>query len=391
MPSEPTPAPPALPQRNPTIADPGDLALPPHLDGQHGTNRAPAHAARQLAADTDLEAVAAWLAEYRDSPHTFRSYHKEAQRLLLWATGIRGKPLSSLTREDCLAYEAFLVHPEAPWCTEGLPRRGADRRLFAGPLSPRSQRQAIGILVGLFNYLVKAGYLAGSPFVLQRRRRDHSHAPMVIERFLDHALWDTVLTQVDTWPQTTLRECQRAERARWVLRFLYGTGLRVHEAAQAVESDFRQRRGRWWLHVIGKGGVVGDVPVSDALMSDCVRYRVFHGLTLWPVSEGRTPVILGIAGNATHCLTPTAIYLIVKDAFRRVALTIEATDPVQATRLRRASTHWLRHTAASHQADAGTDVRHIQKNLRHASLTTTAVYLHVEEDERHAQTTRNTS
>jgi integrase/recombinase XerC len=55
--------------------------------------------------------------------------------------------------------------------------------------------------------------------------------------------------------------------------------------------------------------------------------------------------------------------------------------------LRRASTHWLRHTAATHQADAGNDIRFIQKNLRHASIETTAIYLHAEDDRRHSQTT----
>jgi integrase/recombinase XerC len=63
-----------------------------------------------------------------------------------------------------------------------------------------------------------------------------------------------------------------------------------------------------------------------------------------------------------------------------------ASDPVGAATLHRASTHWLRHSAASHQADAGTDLRYIQKNLRHASIETTAIYLHAEDDRRHAQT-----
>ncbi|MEI2769769.1 MAG: hypothetical protein V9G98_03200 [Candidatus Competibacter sp.] len=40
-------------------------------------------------------------------PQTLRNYRKEAERLLLWALLERGKPLSSLTREDCLQYEAF--------------------------------------------------------------------------------------------------------------------------------------------------------------------------------------------------------------------------------------------------------------------------------------------
>ena len=97
---------------------------------------------------------------------------------------------------------------------------------------------------------------------------------------------------------------------------------------------------------------------------------------------------MSIAGNHNACLTPTAIYLIVKDVFLRAAEARDADDPAAATVLRRASTHWLRHTAATHQADAGTDLRFIQKNLRHASLETTALYLHAEDDRRHTATTR---
>src|SRR3546814_4007843 len=78
------------------------------------------------------------------------------------------------TREDVIAYEAFLAQPPATWCDDGLARRGEHRRLFVGPLAERSRRQALGILAGLFNYLVRAGYLAGSPFVLQRRDRKHT-------------------------------------------------------------------------------------------------------------------------------------------------------------------------------------------------------------------------
>ena len=85
-------------------------------------------------------------------------------------------------------------------------------------------------------------------------------------------------------------------------------------------------------------------------------------------------------------MTPTAVYLIAKEVFRRTVDTLEPTDPVGAATLRRASTHWWRHSAASHQADAGTDIRFIQKNLRHASIETTGIYLHAEEDRRHIHT-----
>jgi len=76
----------------------------------------------------------------------------------------------------------------------------------------------------------------------------------------------------------------------------------------------------------------------------------------------------------------------VKDTFGRAADGLTPTDPVRAARLRRASTHWLRHMAKKHQAEADNPVHHIQQNLRHNSLATTSIYLHTEEGARHAST-----
>ncbi len=225
-----------------------------------------------------------------------------------------------------------------------------------------------------------------SPFVLQRRRARRG-TRRTIERYLDRALWEEMLRIVDGWSQNTARERQRYERVRWTLRFLYETALRAAEAAAACEGDFQHIRGRWWLHTVGKGGVEGTIPLSDGLMEDFARYRRFHGLPVLPSSDSKTPVILGIAGRLSS-LTPTAVYQIVKDTFRRVAETLQQQDGAKAARVRRASTHWLRHTAATHQAEDGTPIHHIQQNLRHSSIGTTSIYIHAEEDARHASTTK---
>ncbi|WP_321865460.1 tyrosine-type recombinase/integrase [Paraburkholderia tropica] len=361
-------------------------ALPPALDGRDGANRARGGIA-QTSARNDIEAVRLWLAEYVASPHTLRSYRKEAVRLMLWSTNTLGKPLSSLTREDFVLYEQFLAAPSADWADPERPRRGRERRLFDGPLAPRSRRQALGILGGLFNYLVAAGYLAGNPLALRRSRMPQAARSRRVERYLDQALWQQVLDGIDAFPQDTPRERQHYERCRWLIRFLYRTALRASEAAQARAGDFERRRGRWWLRVVGKGGVEGDVPASDELMADFARYRAFHGLPGTPAPGETRPVVLGVAGKDERPLTSTAVYLIVKTVFRRVADRLEADDPAGADTLRRASTHWLRHTAATHQADAGTDLRYIQKNLRHASIETTGLYLHADDDARHERTT----
>jgi len=364
-----------------------DFTLPPTLNGSHGSNRA-LGGVRQTAANTDVDALRLWLAEYAGSPHTLRNYRKEAVRLIVWATQGLGKALSSLNREDLLVYESFLANPSGDWIDPTLPRRGGRRRLLDGPLSPRSVRQAMGILSGLFGYLVAAGYLAGNPLALRRRRSESkSSRRSAVERYLDHALWQSVLDYIDTMPQDSARERQHYERVRWLFRLIYGAALRASEVAQAKSGDLELRRGKWWLRIIGKGNAVGDVPISDELMDDFARYRRFYGLSAVPVAPEETPLVMSVTGRTDRFLTSTAIYLIVKEVFRRAADRLEATDPGKAVTLRRASTHWLRHTAATHQADAGNDIRFIQKNLRHASIETTAIYLHAEDDQRHAQTT----
>jgi integrase/recombinase XerC len=367
------------------------IPLSPTLDGSNGSNRAQ-HNVRQIAADNDVDAMRLWLAEYADSPHTLRNYRKEALRLLIWSTQVLGKPLSSLNREDFIAYEIFLSRPPIEWTDPTLPRRGAGRRLFDGPLSQQSVRQAMGILSNMFGYLVVAGYLAGNPLALRRiKGKSKGARRAAVERYLDHALWKSVLDFIETLPQSTRREQQHYERVRWLFRLLYGASLRVSEAAQAKSSDLSQRRGKWWLHVVGKGDTEGDVPMSDDLMTDLARYRQFFGLTSVPSALETTPLVMSVASCIDKFLTPTAIYLVVKEVFRRAATAFEATDPAGAATLRRASTHWLRHTSATHQADAGNDIRFIQKNLRHASIETTAIYLHAEDDQRHAETTTKRS
>ena len=68
-----------------------------------------------------LEAIRTWLARFADKQTTFGNYRVEAARRLLWALVQLGKPLSSLTHEDCLRYQHFLLDPQpaATWVAGG--------------------------------------------------------------------------------------------------------------------------------------------------------------------------------------------------------------------------------------------------------------------------------
>lgn len=56
----------------------------------------------------------------------------------------------------------------------------------------------------------------------------------------------------------------------------------------------------------------------------------------------------------------------------------------QAEKLRAASSHWLRHTAGSSLVNDGINLTHVRDTLGHSNLSTTSIYVHGEDDARHA-------
>jgi site-specific recombinase XerD len=380
----------ALPAPRPIDA----LELPPDLDGRHGTNRA--NGRRQVAADTDLDAVRAWLARFVDTKTTFDNYRKEAERLLLWSVLQTGKPLSSLTHEDLLGYQHFLADPQpaARWTADGgrrHPRHDPRWRPFYGPLAGSSQRQAMVILNVMFAWLVQAGYLAGNPLSLSRQRSRRA-SPRIV-RYLSPELWLEVKTYIQGMPVRTGREREHHARVRWLFTLLYLGGLRITEVGTNTMGRFFRRadetgQDRWWLDVLGKGGKERLVPATAEMMTELGTYRRARGLPALPSPGEDTPLVLPV-GQSRKPLTRAALHRIVKDVFGGAADALRARGDdhaPRADRLGQASAHWLRHTAGSHMADQQVDLRLVRDNLGHASLTTTSQYLHVDDERRHRET-----
>ncbi|MGO4328037.1 tyrosine-type recombinase/integrase [Cupriavidus sp. 2TAF22] len=389
---------PALPLATLPASPLEQLALPPALSGADGSNRARG-GVPQIAAQDDVAAVAAWLARYSGTPATLQSYRREAERLLLWAVMQHGKPLSSLTHEDLLVYERFLADPQpaARWVMTSrkkLARDAPDWRPFAGALSPASVRHALVIINALFAWLVEAGYLAGNPLSLARRRR--GHAKPRITRYLSHELWQAVKDTIESMPAQTERERQHAARCRWLLTVLYLGGLRAAEVADTTMGAFFSRRDahgveRWWLEVTGKGGKTRLVPATDELIAELARYRRACGLPPSPLPGEARPLVLPVTGQARapRPLSRGALHLVLKEVFALAAQRLRTRGPEWESRadlLASASAHWLRHTAGSHMTDGQVDLRFVRDNLGHASIATTSGYLHTEDDARHRAT-----
>jgi site-specific recombinase XerD len=368
--------------------------IPAHLTGQDGRNRS--HARSQVAADDDRSAVLAWLARYVDTPATLASYRKEAERLLLWCVHQRGLALSSLTHEDLLLYERFLADPQPAerWVMTVRQRPGRDSphwRPFAGPLSSASQRHALSLINAMFSWLVEAGYLAGNPLSLGRRKR--RVAPRQTNRFLPQEHWDEVKATIQAMPTGTAREQAHAVRCRWLFSLLYVGGLRVSEVTSCSMGGFfsqRDRSGveRGWLEVTGKGDNRRIVPATAELMAELMVYRKLNGLSALPVSGEERPLVLPIIGKEKP-LARSAVHEVVKGIMRATAVRLRARGSEReaaAMQIQPASTHWLRHPAGTHMTDAGLDVKAVRDNFGHATISTTSIYVHSEDDARHDAT-----
>lgn len=371
------------------------LSLPAALDGSTGTNRGGGK--MQISANTDLQAMQAWLARFVDSPATFANYRKEAERLLLWATSARHKAVSSLTHEDFLAYSRFLLDPQPreQWVSGGgtkYPRHDVRWRPFYGPLSPASQRQAMVILNVMFSWLVHAGYLGGNPLALTRHRAARK-APRVV-RYLDPELWDDVKRSIESMPRNSGRERAHHQRVRWLFTLLYLGGLRISEVSGNTMGGFFCRRShgeeRWWLQILGKGDKERLVPATHEMMLELANYRQSRGLPPYPAINEATPLVLPL-GPSVKPLTRAALHTIIKKVFEEAACALErqgGANQARAALLRQASAHWLRHTAGSSMADGEIDLRMVRDNLGHESLNTTSQYLHTDDDRRHRETER---
>jgi site-specific recombinase XerD len=331
-----------------------------------------------------------------DSPNTFNSYRKEAERLLLWSTLATKKPVSSLTHEDLLAYQHFLVDPQpaADWVMRRgrkVARTHADWRPFAGPLAAASRRQSILILNSMFSWLVTAGYLAGNPLSLSRQRA--RKAKPRVTRYLDDEAWTEVKLAIDALPRESDREREHYLRQRWLFSLLYLCGLRISEVTQNSMGSFFCRRDqageeRWWLEVTGKGQKTRIIPATHELMVELARYRREKGYAPFPAPDETTPLLLPI-GKQRRALTRAAVHDIVKQVFKCAADRIRARGgdvEASAQRMEQASAHWLRHTAGSHMANNQVDLRHVRDNLGHESISTTNSYLHSSDDARHRET-----
>lgn len=406
----------------------------PELDGSQGENRG---VRNRSGVDNDYDAIHLWLKQ-AENENTYRSYRKEAERFLLWSLLERGKPLSGMLTDDCLAYRNFLRDlgrlDERAWSlvykipqSEWVGRRGTERwsslwRPFEQPpkkrvpksiapesrsaleqlhnkkegiLAPSSQKLAHTILKSLCEYLMRQRYLDFNPW-------DGVNPPkkgkqkMDVGRSFSMPQWAFLKAHLESMEKNA-----QYFRTRFILNFLYETGLRISELSAARLENIEHvtmaetfKTGRI-MKVLGKGNVERDVVVPEQAFQELQLYLEHRGLESFEQAPKERPLVDVLPGidfpnpamkrekrdeNAT--LSVNRLNEILKDFFASAALAMMDQSISEAKHMAKASTHWLRHTCGSHAAANGTPVQILQQNFGHASIDTTTGYVTTERDVR---------
>ncbi len=322
------------------------FVAPADLNGRDGWNRAPRD--RNLTGvDNDYAAIAQWLNARATSADTKRSYRKEAERLLLWAILERGKPLSSLIVEDCIAYRDWLAAlgrteveawpwrlPQSAWIgLRSTERLSPAWRPFDGPLKTISQRHARVVVQSLFQWLTDQCYLLANPWkgvavlahggvlahgdlgrgglaprdgfspgdgyapgngIDQELLEAHTSSTDIRDRTLSHSQWATVLGFVAALPDNVARE-----RLQFIFMLAYGTGLRASELVSALTGHLRRYEtgeGETYdmLVVRGKGRRIRSVPMPPPVMTALSAYLAKRELDSNPYALPKTTRMIGL-------------------------------------------------------------------------------------------------
>ncbi len=287
---------------------------------------------RQAPADALERPLEAFLDELRTgrrlSPHTVDAYARDLHDYLRFA---RSHRLDAWTEAGAIFIDGYFA---------ALARRG-----LAGSTVARRR----STLRGFHAYLARGAGGSADPLVQMPAARP--------ERRLPHVLPIEDLERLLAAPAG---ESPLALRDRAMLELAYGSGLRVSELTglplAGLDLDGRA------VTVYGKGSRERTVPFGRAAAA---------ALRAW-LDRARP----GLAGTARHGrlfvnarggpLSRMGFWKILRGHARAAGL---------ATRVH---PHTLRHSFATHLLQNGADLRVVQELLGHASVTTTAIYTHLD-------------
>jgi integrase/recombinase XerC len=270
--------------------------------------------------------------------NTVRAYGSDLRHLARFVAGAKEEP--SDDQVDAILASATLDTLRA-WLA-GQASRGFSRTTLA--------RRGAAVRA-FYAWAFETERLAENPAARLASARPSESVPTVLSPADVVSLLAVAESRCDSGDPLALRDWAAAE-------LLYATGMRVGELA-AVDVDDVDLAERL-VRVMGKGGRERVVPFG---------VPAARAIETW-LDRGRPSLL---AGSSTTALLVGRRGLRVDQRQIREAIHLLAA----LTGVPDVAPHGLRHSAATHLVEGGSDLRTVQEVLGHASLATTQRYTHV--------------
>lgn len=268
------------------------------------------------------------LLEKGSSANSRAAYLADASRVMDFAES-RGVDVTVLTPDDLQGFMAELRD--------------------AG-LSARSSARVLSGIRSFYRYLTLEGAVSDNPALMLETPRLGLHLPEVL-----------AVEEIDAMIAAIDPQAREAVRDRALIETLYGCGLRVSELIGLKISLLHLNEG--YLIVTGKGNKQRLVPMGEVTVD--ALHAWLTDRECGRISPGCDDCVF-LAPRTGSPITRVRIFKIVKTLAERAGISREI------------SPHTLRHSFASHLLEGGANLRAIQQMLGHESLTTTQIYIHLD-------------
>jgi site-specific recombinase XerC len=360
---------------------------------------------RPVPARDDWSVSAQYLTEYAASSGTFNRFRGEIQRFLLFIWNVSERSLADCTSDDINKYMAFLKAPDETWIGEN-PIHGFttdDKGFRVGktgwrPFVSRGKYvvqqttlDAAGRALNVyFRTLVTRKYIDSSPMVSARKSEQK-----VSREAFEEDNGDELAPRLTDWQWSYLKESllasceedEQYERHLFVVMTMKGLYLRVSELAPQTNEltgetyaptmgAFKQKvvtgHRYWHIKILGKGSKERYIPLPSDYIYFLKRFRRWRALPPLPEKGEQVPMIPRKTGAGQ--VGKRSLERIVKSAFlisaQRMYQHGYKDDALEMEQIAD-HTHYLRHTGASMDIDAGRPIRHVSEDLGHESVAFT--------------------
>ena len=263
----------------------------------------------------------------------------------------RGFSVNSISsyKEDITRFKKFINYTKNPLEVNSDDIKGFLHDI-SKELNSTSQSRVISGLRSFFEFLIFEKYIKDNPLKLIESPKTSRKLPDVLS--LEEI--DLLISKIDL-------SIEQGERNLAIIELLYGCGIRVSELVDLKISDLFFEEN--FIKVTGKGNKQRLIPIGNITKQNINNYLLNSRNKTKVINTFKDHVFLNRRGKN---LTRAMIFTIIKKLAKKANFN------------KSISPHTFRHSFATHLLENGADLRTIQQLLGHESITTTEIYMHLD-------------